>query len=162
MGNNKRGDAGQGPAGINDELREVIKDAVAEAVVGALTVEMTWEQLKDPETGLPLAAPKLVNEMVFLPAFFCQHIKFHEGAFRGSQETLDKVKNNAAQLRKRVDIMGQSFLTLQEPMVVLERFVGLLVKGGIMDRLDDALGAGLTGPELQKIASGGENAGDNR
>ncbi len=139
-----------------------LADLVKTAVVDALTVEIQWEKVKDDETGVPLATPEYRIENVFLPSYFSQHLKFHEGAFRGQQETFDHVKNNLKNLDKRVGVMGQSFLTLQEPMVLLERFVGLLVKSGIMDRMEDAIPAGPTGQELKKIDGETENAGDNR
>lgn len=147
---------------LKDRDKQWLREEIQSAVIQALTVEMTWEKVKDEETGLPLAAKEVRTETVFLPAFFCQHLKFHEGAFRGSQETLDKAKNNLNKLGKQVGVMGQSFSTLQEPMVILERFVGLLVKSGIMDRMEDALLAGPTGQELQKVEGERPNAGDNR
>lgn len=131
-------------------LRAEIKAAVEEA----LTIEMEIEQRRDPETGLPLATPRIVNEKVFLPVYFALHLKFHEGAFRGNQETLDKVKNNANNLGEKVNAMGAAMLEFEKPMIVLERFVGLLAKTGIMGRLEDLLTIDTEGHETKKIASG--------
>ena len=139
-------------------LREEIKAAVWEA----LTVDLTWEKVKDEKTGKPLATKEVISEKVFLPTFFCQHLKFHEGSYRGNQETLDKVKNNANALGKKVEVMGQAFLAFQDPMIVLERFVGLLAKTGIMERLDEIATIEVVGSEVKKIAGERLNAGDNR
>lgn len=136
-------------------ILDVVQAAVKEAVEEALTAEIEWEQKRHPQTGVLYAKPKLVNEKIFLPAFFAQHLKFHEGAYRGNQETLDKAKNKLGSLGGKVDKLGDAFLAIENPMVVLERFVGLLARTGIMDRLEDIATIDITGPEQKKIASGG-------
>jgi hypothetical protein len=80
---------------MREKTKESIKEMIQEAVVEALTVDIQWEKVRDEDTGLPLAAPERRNEAIFLPAFIAQHLKFHEGAYRGMQETVDKSATNS-------------------------------------------------------------------
>lgn len=90
-----------------------LKQLISEAVVEALTVEITWEKHKDEKTGFPLATPELKTEKVFLPSFIMQHLKFQEGAFRGLQEDVDHAKNAMSNQVEKIDAIGKAFLTLE-------------------------------------------------
>ena len=87
---------------------------IEKAVVKALTVEIQWEKVRDEATGLPLASREMKTEDVFLPSFFVQHLKYHEGAFRGLQETVDMVKNSNAAGLEKLQALGE-FLIGMEP-----------------------------------------------
>ena len=91
-------------------------EEIERAVVKALTVEIQWEKVRDETTGLPLAVKELTIEDVFLPSFFVQHLKYHEGAFRGLQETVDMVKNSNAAGLEKLQALG-NFLIALEPMM---------------------------------------------
>ena len=84
-----------------DELKQLIKEAVTEA----LTVEATLEQVRDSESGQPLAVVKRKTEQVFLPSLMIQMLPFYEGAMRGFQQDLGKTKkalDNANSFIKRL------------------------------------------------------------
>ena len=91
-------------------------EEIEKAVVKALTVEIQWEKVRDEATGLPLASREMKTEDVFLPSFFVQHLKYHEGAFRGLQETVDMVKNSNADGLEKLQALGE-FLIALEPMM---------------------------------------------
>lgn len=126
---------------VENGIREIIKAEVQEA----LTVEIEWEQRRDPETGLPLATPRYTKEKIFLPAFFCQHLKFQEGAFRGFQETADRQKNRmnkafgaSMAVRKQVEAMGKLFADFQRPLTLLSRFAAELERTGLIEQMEAA------------------------
>jgi len=89
-------------------------EEIEKAVVKALTVEIQWEKARDEETGMPLAHKEYKVEDVFLPAFWGQHLKFHEGAYRGMQETVDKLTNAHADGLAKLQALGE-FLIGMEP-----------------------------------------------
>lgn len=76
-----------------DELKELIREAVHEA----LTVEMTFEKVRDDKTGQPLAVVERKSEKVFIPSLIVQMIPFQEGALRGFQQDLSKTKKSLDQ-----------------------------------------------------------------
>lgn len=97
-----------------------LKVLIQEAVIEALTAEITWEKKTDEKTGLPLAAPEYKVEKVFLPAFWIQHLKLHEGAARGLHEDVSK-KNNLidgmsakmGQVEAKLEVVGNVLLGLE-------------------------------------------------
>ena len=91
-----------------------LKEEIRQAVTEALTVEIQWEKARDEKTGMPLVHKEYKVEDVFLPSFFVQHLKFHEGAFRGLQETVDMVKNSNADGLEKLQALGE-FLIGMEP-----------------------------------------------
>jgi hypothetical protein len=90
-----------------------LKALISEAVEEALTVEITWEKRHDENTGVPLAAPELRKEKIFLPAFLTQHLKFQEGAFRGLQEDVSKKNNEISELTKKVNAIGNVLIGME-------------------------------------------------
>jgi hypothetical protein len=94
-----------------DKLRKMIKEAVVEA----LSAEITWEKRRDEKTGLPLAVPEYIKEEVFLPAFWAQNIKFQEAAFRGVQEDLGKKQGEISDATKKIEALA-NFLISAEPV----------------------------------------------
>jgi len=147
-------------------LKKFITKAVREAVVEELTVEIDWERHRDEKTGQPLPHPERTKEKIFLPSFFCQHLKFHEGAFRGSQETLDKVTNVTVKTGEKLEELGKAFVQIEDPMLTLTRFVQLLARTRIMDRLEEIATIDIEHPAKKQISAavqfGGENEGDHR
>jgi len=115
---------------FKDELRKIIR----EEIIKALSAEITWEKVKDENTGIPLAAKEVIKEKIFLPAFFCQHLKFHEGAYRGMQETTDTVKNsiigNTASINECINTikaMRDIFLLFEDSIKQITN-VGMIIK----------------------------------
>ena len=81
-------------------LLKAIDVAVEKSVRKALTAEMTLEKVIDDDTGVPLAARELRTEKIFLPAYWVQNLKYHEGVYRGMRQTLasqrDRLSKSAA------------------------------------------------------------------
>lgn len=109
-----------------EALRPVIEKAVGSAVIEALTVEITWEKVRDEKTGLPLAAVERRNEKVFLPAFFCQHLKFHEGAALGLHEDVSKKNNLIEGMAKEMVAMDEKLGAIGQTLLGMETVVNAL------------------------------------
>ncbi len=75
---------------FTDEDKKFLSEVIKKAVHDELTVEMTWEKVRDEKTGQKLAKTELLKEKVFLPSFISQQIAWHEGAARGLQEDCNK------------------------------------------------------------------------
>jgi hypothetical protein len=127
-------------------LSKEISDAAEKAVNKALTVEMTWEKVLDDKTGQPLAAKELRKEDVFLPAFWTQHLKYHEGVYRGMRKTLGEQRNRLAgnlALNKgiivKLEQVRKVFKGLQPTLLALTHFATGLEKSGILEQLEQAL-----------------------
>lgn len=130
---------------LKDGLGEFIKTEVNKAVWEALTVEIHLEKARDPETGQPLAHKEIVKEDIFLPSFIAQHLKFHEGAFRGLQETADRQKNRmnkafgaSMAVRKQVEMMGKLFANFEKPLMLISRFAAELERTGLLEQMEAA------------------------
>ena len=88
------------------------------------------------KTGQPLAAPELLKEDVFLPSFFVQHIKFHEGAFRGMQEDVNKSNNRSSELFNRVNVIGETFLAMQDIIEMNTKFMLAMRESGMFEQIE--------------------------
>ena len=115
-------------------------------MVKALTVEMTWEKVLDEKTGQPLAVKELLKEDVFLPAYWCQHLKYHEGVYRGMRKTLgnqrDKLSQSAALTKgiiKKMEHLRKVFKGMEETLLITNRFSLKLEQTGLLDKLEQAL-----------------------
>jgi hypothetical protein len=75
-------------------------------------------------------------EQVFLPAYFCQHLKFHEGAYRGMQETVDKVTNVSARVAEDVKLIGQTLVTMTNPLLGAAKIIEHLRSNGLLEYLE--------------------------
>jgi hypothetical protein len=120
----------------DDKLRELIK----EAVIDALTAEITLEKHKDDKTGMPLAAVEIIKEKVFLPAFWAQNIKFQEGAFRGVQKDLGKKQGEILEATKKIESLGNFLVSCESMFTRLAQFTDLLIENKrnlITDASDD-------------------------
>ncbi len=93
---------------LSDLEKQWLVEQIKAAVEEALTVEMQVEKATDDKTGQPLPHKEYRVEQVFLPAYFCQHLKFHEGAYRGMQETVDKVTNVSNRTADDVKLICQT------------------------------------------------------
>jgi hypothetical protein len=124
---------------LTKEDKQWLTKAIKRAVKEELTVEMQWEQVKDEETGQPLAHPKLRIEKVFLPSYFVQHLKFHEGAYRGMQETVDKVTNVTGKVGSDVQLIGETLTTMSQPLLAAARFIEYIRAIGMIDHIEQEL-----------------------
>ena len=106
--------------GVDDKIW--IENIIRKVVREELTVEMTWVKEKDEKTGQPLAAPEYKTEKVFLPSFFVQNLKFHEGAYRGFQETIDKHDISIKRLEKGIEASVNILLSMEKPLKQLTSF----------------------------------------
>lgn len=126
--------------------KETLREIIREEVERVLTVEIQVLQVRDEDTGVPLAHPVHKTEKVFLPAFFVQHLKFHEGAYRGMQETVDRAKNNSAnaqevlaEMVEKVDTLGNTLLSMEESTKIIGRFALALRHTGLLEQMEKAL-----------------------
>jgi hypothetical protein len=127
-------------------LSKEISVAAERAVVKALTVEMTWEKVLDEKTGQPLAAKEILKEDVFLPAFWTQHLKYHEGVYRGMRKTLGDQRNRLAgnmALSKGVIVkleqMRKVFKGMRDDLLIDNRFSAPLIETGLLENMEKAL-----------------------
>ena len=110
---------------------EKLKQLIREAVIEALTVELTWEKRRDEKTGVPLAVPDIRKENVFLPSFLVQQMSFHEGAFRGLQEDVSKRNNLIDRLSGKIEIIGRALLgNVSDAVRMIEESNESIVEGG--------------------------------
>jgi len=120
-------------------LDEHLPELIEEAVKKALTAEIQWEKHRDEETGQPLAHPERINEKIFLPAFFCQHLKFHEGSYRGFQEDINKTNNRVRGAMMANKAIAKILLGNQKSMESLARFATALKQSGLLERMEEVL-----------------------
>lgn len=103
--------------GVHDMLdkndKKWIKEAIAESLREALTVKVRFEKRRDIQTGQPLAVPEIEVKDVYLPAHWVEFLPWHEAALRGSQETLDKLKNNDARYGKSIEALTGIILSME-------------------------------------------------
>jgi len=83
-----------------------LSELIEKAVTKALTAEVTLEKHRDEKTGQPLAKPEIIKETVFLPAYLCQILPYHEGALRGVQEQTCKQSNKINDLDDKIAAIG--------------------------------------------------------
>jgi hypothetical protein len=126
-------------------LEVAISRMVEKAVVKALTVEMTWERALD-DSGNPLAAKELKTENVYLPSFWLQHLKYHEGVYRGMRKNIgeqrDKLSKSAA-LNKgaiiKLEQIRKVFKGMRDDLLTQNRFSASLIKTGLLENMEKAL-----------------------
>lgn len=101
--------------------KKEIKEMVQEAVQESLTVEVTYEQHIDPETGQPLSTVKLKKENEFLPIWWMRYLPRYEAAMRGMQETQDKQSNKILELTNEIKDLKQGMSIIGEIMLQTEQ-----------------------------------------
>jgi len=116
---------------LDQEDKDFLVKEIRKAVREELTVEMTWEKLRDEKSGQPLAKPELLNEKVFLPSFFVQQLGFQEGAFRGMQSDLNKSVNQSLITKTGIDSLAAILIEMEQG---IKTFV--LASQKIQQRLD--------------------------
>lgn len=95
---------------------ETLTKLIQEAVVKALTVEMTLEKVRDDKTGQPLATKELIKEEVFLPSFLAQILSQNEGATRGLQEQICMQSNKINNLDEKVKTVGNIMIQTENSL----------------------------------------------
>jgi hypothetical protein len=121
---------------LSDLEKQWFIEQIKKAVEEALTVEIQVEKAIDDKTGQPLPHKEYRVEQVFLPAYFCQHLKFHEGAYRGMQETVDKVTNVSNRTAEDVTLIGQTLATMTDPLLGAARIIEHLRENGLLEYLE--------------------------
>jgi len=121
---------------LTDDDKKWLLEQIKVAVNEALTTEIDWEKVKDEKTGQLLPHPERIKEEVFLPAFFCQHMKFHEGAYRGMQETVDKVTNVSLRTADDVKLIGETLVTMTNPLLGAARLIEHLRDVGLLEQIE--------------------------
>ncbi len=106
---------------LNKKYLQEIKEIVKEAVIDALTVEITLEKHRDDITGLPLAKPEIIKEKVFLPSFIVQNIAYQEGAFRGVQEDISKRNDAVDNLARKLEAVARVLIDIREPIIEIAK-----------------------------------------
>ena len=126
-------------ARLSEKDKKWLREEITNAVKEALTVKMHWEKVKDEKTGLPLAHPERWVEDVFLPSFFAQHIKFHEGAYRGFQEDINKTNNRVRGAMKQNKAIAKILLGNDQNIRAIARFVNLMTQSGLIEAMEERL-----------------------
>lgn len=121
---------------LSDLEKQWLVQQIKAAVEEALTVEMQVEKAIDDKTGQPLPHKEYKVEQVFLPAYFCQHLKFHEGAYRGMQETVDKVTNVSNRTADKVELIGQTLATMGDTFIGSAMVIEHLRSVGFLDHIE--------------------------
>lgn len=121
---------------LSDLEKQWLVQQIKTAVEEALTVELDWVKHKDEKTGKLLPHPERIKEEVFLPAFWGQHLKHHEGAYRGMQETVDKVTNVSNRTADDVKLIGQTLATMTDPLLGAARLIEHLRDVGLLDMIE--------------------------
>lgn len=99
---------------LSKKDKEWLREEIKNAVIEALTVEITWEKVRDENTGMPLATREYKTEDIFLPSFWVQHLKYYEGNFLGLQETVQNLRNSNDEGLLKLQVLGE-FLIGMEP-----------------------------------------------
>lgn len=121
---------------VTELIEEHLPKLIEAAVTGALTAEIDWEKHRDEKTGQPLAHPERVKERIFLPAFWVQHLKFHEGAYRGFQEDINKTNNRVRSTMLQNKAIAKILLGSQKALEDLARFAVALRETGLLSQLE--------------------------
>ena len=91
-------------------------ELINKGVTQALTAEITLEKHRDEKTGQPLAKPEIIKETVFLPAYLCQILPYHEGALRGVQEQTCHHSNKVNELDEKVSEIGNIIIGAEQSL----------------------------------------------
>ena len=109
--------------------KEWIKTALREIVTEALTVEVQFEQKRDPKTGVPLAVTREFTKEVYLPAQWVEFLPYYEQAINLCQKSAQKARNRAVEAKQiametgaKIDTVGKLYLDLERPLKVLASF----------------------------------------
>lgn len=124
---------------LTKDDKKWLTKAIRKAVQDELTVEIQLEKAIDEKTGQPLPHKELKIEKIFLPSYFVQHLKFHEGAYRGMQETVDKVTNVSSRAADDVKLIGQTLATMSEPLLGAARLIEYLRETGMIEHIEQEL-----------------------
>lgn len=103
----------------NDNEKKFIKDSIKEAVIEALTVEMTIEKVRDEKTGQPLAVKQVKTEKTFLPSFLAQILPYYEGALRGMQKDVEKNNNKIIGVDEKIQAVGDILIQTENSLKAL-------------------------------------------
>ncbi len=120
-----------------DELVDLIKAAVYEAVIEAMSGEITMEKRRDEKTGLPLATPEIKTEKIFIPGFLVNHLNYHEGALRGMQETIDRESKNTAAFATQIESIGNILLGHEQNLIEFAKFVDHAKRHNLLGYVDE-------------------------
>jgi hypothetical protein len=137
---------------LSEDDRKWIRQAIREELFAALYREITIEKAARGSGEVDGEIEKATENVLDM---LVRWLPFTEGALRGSQEDINKATGRMNEIADKVDKLGKAFVEIENPMIVLERFVGLLARTGIMDKLEDIAAIDVMGPETKKIASGG-------
>jgi len=124
--------------------KEWIKETLREIVTEALTVEVRFEQKRDPETGVPLKVAKEFTKEVYLPAHWVEFLPYYEQAINLCQDSAQKARNRAgeaaqiaAETKEKIEVVGKLYLDLERPLKVLAAFSDMVNNNQIS--MDDHL-----------------------
>lgn len=124
---------------LTQDDKKWLTKAIKKAVKDELTVEIQLEKAIDEKTGQPLPHKEYKVEKVFLPSYFAQHLKFHEGAYRGMQETVDKTVNVTNKIGHDVELIGQTLVSMTNPLLGAARLIEYLRETGMIEHIEQEL-----------------------
>ena len=129
---------------LNNKDKEWIKKTLREIVTEALTVDVRFEQKRDPETGVPLKVAKEFTKEVYLPAHWVEFLPYYEQSINLCQKSAQKARNRAAEAKqiaaetgRKIDTVGKLYLDLERPLKVLASFSDMVNNNQIT--MDDHL-----------------------
>ena len=114
---------------LNKKDKIWIEETFKKLITEALTVEVRFEQKRDPETGVPLKVAKEFTKEVYLPAHWIEFLPFYEQAINLCQDSAQKAQNRAGEAKRiaietgdKIDVVGKLYLDLERPLKVLAAF----------------------------------------
>ena len=90
------------------EIRQMFREEFAKAFTRTLMMERGPRKQGDPEEK------RLVEENWNLIDFIAEYVPRIEGAIRGMQETIDRLKNNINQNNEKLEFVGKALIDMEQ------------------------------------------------
>lgn len=104
-----------------EEVRKIIQDEIKEAFVREFTVEKGKRQPGDPEKRFETMKMPVTD-------FLAHYIPLVEGALRGMQETVDRVKNNVNRNTAQLEQSTRQLEAVGNILIGMEKSAKLLAE----------------------------------
>lgn len=140
---------------IRPMIQKMIHMEFKEALYREITIEKAARKSGDVDGEIEKSVENVLDMLV-------RWLPYTEGAVRGSQEDSNKAYDMSLKTLRESRQVAELLGAMQNPVLAITRFTGLLAQSGIMERLEEIATIDLEGPELKEIGAGGENEGDNR
>jgi len=95
-----------------EEIQKIVQDELKNALFRTITIERSARQQNEPE--------KVIRDEEWnVLDFLATYIPRIEGALRGLQEDVDKMKNHVATNNKNLEIVGKTLLSMEKAARIL-------------------------------------------